>query len=1076
MICPRCKEKNSAEARACKGCGLKLKTICPRCQEPNKLGQPKCTKCNLTLIRFCPECKAPNFPHVRNCRKCGAEMRKKTVSSQKQKHEKPTETPIKEETSQAEQVKASVIEEKEVSESTSQPEPVKKPEKEPQKTQEASQELPSEPKIEPSPSEEQIKPEEKPESGKESYRKELNRNEAALFMQELFSKADQGYLVSLCAPNGTGKSTITSSLTKGIEEKQIIWLIGQCEPNKRNIPYNFFRDLMGTLLGIPILAADKEETKKSLRNNLETKLEITDGKVLNVLYRVVLNEYKECSDTIEINHDEVMESIRVFLSSLEKKAPLVIIAEDFEYIDRASFECIQYLLKNGFLDNKNFLLINHTESTNTVKLFPEQVAAGKFLQILFKPIANEELNNIILSMMNNQDILPEELKYRIFRQSKGMPVYVEQALWYLFQIGAIYADEKGLNFNAQHINVEIIPDFSELFTQRLEMIEKVSPEAEKIIYSAAMFGFKFVPAFIQAIAEIENEQMEKVLHLLVNNGIFSVLDQQTFAFKHINLWQIVFERALKNGKIRQISQKMLSVLKNSPTTSSAFLTMLAEFVDDKENMLYYYNRAGQESFFLGDSFSYTENQLKVYELLPLSKLSEEEKEAAKLNICEQIGKVNFELNPSVSMKYLTEAVKKYEETGNNVKIIELTGYLSKSCELVGDYTGVLDCAERAVALTKKPESSIEVMLLNYPKIDASFNLGRLQETIVSVQDDFLPYLNKIISRNETLPGLSMSDIKTIEYEAEYTLAKALIFQGNKQALQVLNKLAARAEKEKQTEYELKALLGIALFSVIQGNLKTCENIFENIREKGLPVNELSETRLQWFFISVLLSMMAGKIEEARGICYSAMSLAKESRNFNIFVLVKLLSGYFYQYFQYYKNATTIYEETANYCSETKMATGALYSWYFAAEAEMQTGNPEKAKEIVENAVDIAEKPNINNFLAIILLSKLLAEIKITKGDPEGAQISVEKALSLAEENDLYYPSVELYITLGKIYQETASANEEKRDYACNYAYKAYSKAYSIAEKIENDIILEKVEKSLSNLNTFCKLSGITLEK
>ncbi len=1077
MICPRCKEKNSAQARVCQSCGLKLKTICPRCRAPNKLGQPKCTKCNLTLIRYCPQCKAPNFPNAKNCRKCSAQMRQKASAQEKLKVTEPQKTVTVEQVESNKPAKETDVEK--IPKKTEQVEEISEIEV----IQEATgQEIP--PQEEPAPVDsatepciESANPDEEIQPADNHFKKELSRGEAAAFLQEIISGSDKGCLIGLCAPNGIGKSTITSSLTRNVKDKQIIWVVGHCEPAKNNIPYSFFKNLMCILFGISALSSDKEEIKKSIKKTFETNLEISDEKVLNIANRILLNEYKDCEDNIEASHNAVQQALQKIFLALEKKAPIVLIVEDFEFIDKASFDCIKYLLKNGFLGNKNFLIINHTNNTNLAEFFPEEISSKQFLLVLLKYLNNEELNKITLSMLNNENILPDELKYKIFRQSKGLPIYVEQALWYLFQVGAIYTDAHGLRFNPRFKDIEIPSDLLDLFGHRLEMIDRASFEAEKIIFASAVFGFKFIPGFIQAVTEIENQKMKEALDLLVNNGIFSVLDQQEFAFKHINLWQIVFEKVMREGKTGEISSKILSVLENNKVEpDSGFLARLAENTGDIENMTYYYSKAAQESFFLGDSLTYTENQIKLYERISSSKLTEEEKEAAKLNISEQIGKVNYELNPPTAVKYLSETMKRYEDEGNNVKLIELSGYLSKSYELMGNFIGVLECAEKAVSLTKKPESSLEVMLLGFPKIDAIFNLGRLQEAIVTLQDEILPSLNRAVSKNQAFPGLSIGDLEIIEYEAEYILAKALTFQGNKQAIEVLGRIAAKAEKENQQEYELKALLCRALFSLIQGNLNVCENILGNIEEKGFSVNQSNETMLQWFLISVLSDMMTANFEQARNLCYSALSLAVESRDYNLFSILKLLSGYFCQHFQYYKNAVTIYEETANYCSETKMATGALYAWYFAAEAELRTGNPDKAEEIADRALDVSQKPNINNFIITIILSRLLAEIKIIKGDLEGAQINIENVLNLAEDNELYYPLIELYITLGKIYQESASVKKEKSDYACNCAYKAYSKAYNLAEKIENEFILQKVVKTLSNLNTFCKLSGITLEK
>lgn len=1072
MNCPRCKETNPADAIVCEHCGLKLKTICPRCKEPNKLGQPKCIKCSLTLIRYCPECKAPNFPQAKTCRKCGAVIRRKPKQQNEAQKTKPAVSKSEQPQKQVKKTEQSASKEFQQEKTVQKPEKageIKEPEANKTKKETAPEQKQA--------SSEKTRPEETVKYAQDQFKKELTRNEAERFLQKYIQEAETGCLIGICAPNGIGKSTITSSLAANSSQNQIIWLSGQCDPLKKNESYSLFKDIFSSLLGIPLLVSSKDEIDKSLKENFRNNFDITDEKVLNAVNRIVLNDYKDCEEAIEKNNKTINEAILKIFLSLEKKGSVILLIEDFEYIDNASLSSLKFLLKNGFLSSRNFLIINHTNSANISRLFPEEISAKKFLLLVIKYLSYEELNNITVSMLNNQDILPEELKNRIYRQAKGLFIYLEQTLWYLFQIGAIYPEGDRLIFNQKFKDIDINPDIIGLFNHRLALLEKTYPGVEDFILTASVFGLKFPPGILIPLKGIDNEKVKEALQILVNNGILNVLNNDSMIFKHINLWEVIFEKGVNDGRVAQISSKMLSIIENNKLNiSSDFVARLAEYSGKNENMTYYYSNAAQEAFYLGDSISYTENQVKVYERISNTELSEEEKEAAKLAISEQIGKVNYELNPNIAIQYLTQTIEKYETLGDKVKLIELTGYLSKSYELSGDFNGVLECAERAATLSQKPENSLEVILLNYPKTDALFNLGRLQEVIMLLQDDFLPAINRSVSKNETLPGLGIEDIKTIEYEASCLLAKSLIFQGNKQASEILDKVISKAEKEGRTEYWVKAMLGQALLSIIQGNIKNCENILTNIEEKEVSFENSSENQLEWLLILILSNMLTDNYDQARNICYSALSISKENKNYNYFALLKLLSGYFYKHFQYYKNAATIYEETANYCSETKMATGALYSWYFAAESEMQTGNPDKAAEIAERALDISQKPNINNYIINIMLLRLLAEIKIVKGDLESAQINVETALNLADENQLYFPLIMLYITLGKIYQESATNNKENGDYACSCAYRAYIKAYETAEKIENGIILEKINKVISGLTAFCKLSGINLEK
>ena len=93
---------------------------------------------------------------------------------------------------------------------------------------------------------------------------------------------------------------------------------------------------------------------------------------------------------------------------------------------------------------------------------------------------------------------------------------------------------------------------------------------------------------------------------------------------------------------------------------------------------------------------------------------------------------------------------------------------------------------------------------------------------------------------------------------------------------------------------------------------------------------------------------------------------------------------------------------------------------------------------------------------------------------ERAKIHIENAIDLAVENQLYNFLIEIYLTFGKLHQEVANTNEQKQD-ACNCAGTLYIKALKIAQKINNQVFITKVEKALSDLTTYCKFSNVLLE-
>jgi len=1055
MICPRCKVENTEPSVICDHCGLKLKSVCPRCKSLNKIGQSICSGCNLRLIRFCPNCKTPNFPNVSNCRKCDFELLKIKKNPPQEVSDQQTASPQKQQqelsNSQTKNIqKNQQIPIKPLAENTEQPAPqqISKP-----SIQAKEQQIQAKINIQ-----------------------ALSRTGAHDVLIKALKTSEQGLILNLSAPDGAGKSTLVSSVIQSLQQEKFIWLIGICQPMNQLLPYAFFQDLFKTLLGLPLFVSNIDESRVALNTILENNIGIKDPHINNVLRRLLFNAFNECSPDIDENRDEIFNVIYNVIDSINQKTNLVIVIEDFEFIDSASFECIKYLLTRGFLDKKNFILLNHNSSIDLQEKFPLENLKKKILSISLKSMTLDELNFSLLGMLNNQDVIPQKIKNKLFQYSKDTPLYMEQALWYLFQTGAIVSAETAFSFNPQAENIELPPNIEELLAARIRLINNVSPDATRIIMSASLFGIKFIPAFAQMIAQVEEQQFNQLMQMLINNGIFAAVDQSGIRFKHNWIWKVIYEQSFTEEQIIDCGARLLDFYEKYTTnTGNAILARHAEEAQLKKETYIYYNLAAQESIYMGDPSTFTDYQNKILELLPETELSSEQQIEHKLNIEEQIGKANYEFNPKLAVDYLSNSILNAEKQNDLIKVIDLTGYMARSCELIGNFSGVIECCDKALSLIDKSKYPLEIILLNYYKLESIFNLGRFEETIVNATNEALPALHKYITKNKTITGISISDLKNIEFETELTLAKAYVYQGNKLALELTANIIAKAQKENLAEFEIQALLLQSLFMTIQGNTKACNVNLAGLKEKMASIKASDKFKLYWYFIVIVSSLTNGNYKQARELCYSAITLANIFNEYNLLTLLKLILGKCFEEFGQLRESFILYDEVVNYCSENKMATGALMAWYFAASYEVRAGNPEKAVEIAERAVEISQKPNIANYLAEILMNRIVANVRILKKDFEGAQINVEAAVNIAEKNDLTLCLVGLYIDFGKIYRQSASVNPEQAENNANIANRLFTKALSFAEQIENHYLISNVDKEISELNSFCKQFGLKLE-
>lgn len=83
------------------------------------------------------------------------------------------------------------------------------------------------------------------------------------------------------------------------------------------------------------------------------------------------------------------------------------------------------------------------------------------------------------------------------------------------------------------------------------------------------------------------------------------------------------------------------------------------------------------------------------------------------NIYERMGKLLYSTKPAEAIEYISFALNSAIKISNVPKTIELSGYLSKSCSIVGNYHGVIEAIDTILKLIEKPEYRLECAILKY---------------------------------------------------------------------------------------------------------------------------------------------------------------------------------------------------------------------------------------------------------------------------------------------------------------------------------------------------------------------------
>lgn len=908
--------------------------------------------------------------------------------------------------------------------------------------------------------------------------KELSQEEAFDYITKC-TNSKKGEIIEISAPDGAGKSTLSNFLCQQFTQNDIIWLMGQCSPVNQFIPFAFIQDLLKTFFNLPVLVFNINESRKQVIKTLEA-IGIKDKNIEKILFKLLFQENLNPDINEILNNKHLSYScFNSILSALNARSRIVMFIDDFEFIDKSSLEYIKYLTNNHFLEQGNSIVINSTPQVDISKYFASFKISENLTSIKIKPFTREDTDNLILGSLNNQDILPAELKAKIYKNSNGLPLYIDQALWVLFQNNAIIQENSTLKFNPSG-NTFLPENIDAIIQYTISTLNTISQDIMRLLSFAAILGPKFVPGILQIASGIEEDNFNNILNLLLESRIFIYVDSHNMAFKHKALWHYIFEKGISAAQKTSAHQTILEVFKQYITTNSANAAIHAELASALQDAAGFWNQAAVEALSVGDLKAYTMAQERIFLLIDnLNDISPEEKYEIKTAISEQLGKINYLISPKDGVKYLSNAINQNSKKNNVVKMIELSGYLTRSWEDLGKFDESISCIDNVIKKIDKNTAPMDFALLNYSKLESTFNLGRLEETIMIANNTVLPILNNYFQTSQIYGNLNTQELAYILLDTELILAKALAFQGNIAITEAAPQLINKASANGFLDIAAQAKISLELYNILQGKVNTLNQAIEYLNTITPNLKDSTAMKLYWDFINLIYMISIGNYEVANQISPQVIDLSQNSKQYNIASITKLLTGLALKKvdIENKEAASNIFYEELNYCSENKLATGALLGWYLIAKDELENKNLDKAQDIAEKALDVAQKASIKNILFSILLQQLLSEIKIAKNEFDMAQMFINQAYELAKKMNLYSLEINILLINGKMYHEMAKNNHKNdatKEKQIKSAREIYKKALELSQKIDNTYLITKVENSNTSLNILSNISGLSV--
>jgi predicted ATPase/class 3 adenylate cyclase len=366
-----------------------------------------------------------------------------------------------------------------------------------------------------------------------------------------------GQFVTVVGEAGVGKSRLVYEFQNYIDKNKVEVWQGYCQSFWSGTNYFPFISMLsrGLHLSEEIKSKDIHEIAVSSICGINRELEIYLPFYLNLLSipseEYPLPDHIEGQELINAFHDAIAE-ISIIKS---KRQPLVLILEDWQWVDQASESALKHLVS-----------IAGTHPLMIVTVY-RPIYSSKWRNwsyhtpIVLKSLDNLNSKNIVKSVFR-VDHLPQELVELIITRTEGNPFFIEEVCHSLIEGGVIEVNEAKQAILTQALETLAIPDkVQAIISARLD---RLVPDAKETLRIASVVGRRFERQILEKIyrGKLSLSQVLKKLIALEMIQQTRVFPEAEYWFRHALTKEVVYNslllqrRKVLHGFVGQIIEEI----------------------------------------------------------------------------------------------------------------------------------------------------------------------------------------------------------------------------------------------------------------------------------------------------------------------------------------------------------------------------------------------------------------------------------------------------------------------------------------------------------------------------------------
>lgn len=870
-------------------------------------------------------------------------------------------------------------------------------------------------------------------------------------------------IFSITGDKGVGKSTLLFKLIEKFEKDKFQWCIGKCTQLTQLTPGGVIQDMLLNLFRLPNFCVNNEEMQSDAVKFFSNEFQFLNSSEILLFINFLYNSQDGNYEDIIINKKMTYNVLMKVFDAFAQTGRFIFVIDNFDFIDGFSIEFLTHFMqKNENWKNLKFIAIYNEHRPISGFFGFDDKDIKSYVDVHIAPLTPAELSKTIDFKGEVGKYVTTREKEVIFNKSNGNPAFVEQAINYSFDC---QISDKAF----------ILPNsFSELIKARLAILNKNNNEAYKLLCGAAILGDRINLALLKEIFGYKTQKFNDIMLYLVKSNFVRPYNDVCYEFNNLLLWETVLKSISFDISFEDLNVKIGKAISVFNLNTNATMAMIAHNLKENRMAFDIWTKTTRLASYVGDVNLYVIAQKQCLALL--NEFNENETLNIRYNISERLGKLLTEYDPEEALDFLPDAISNAKAKNDEVKEIELLGYLALCCKKTGNYFGDVECVDNVLKKMKSGQE-IETAILKTTKLSSLIDIGNCGEVINLIDNDIMPVISSYLAKPKLSKSIPLGFLYDTWLRVYLELATALTLQGNDRSFEVLTTFFEIIEKHKINDPLLmcKAKLVLAYANTMKGDIATSNEILDGVNSNYRADVMDSRTFSRWNLVVIINKFIQKDYENLREQLFDAVTFANNTGDNFTKNILKVLLGKIFKDEQQARHAIDIYNQQITYFANEKMALGALLSWYLISEATIVTENPRNALEIANQALEIAQNPRINNTYFIVLLKKVIAIAYITISDFESAKIHIESAIILAKKYSLNELLSQLYLLYGRYYQDIGSVQAQNQLELLKGSSKMYDKALEIImTKTKNPYMKECIDKQKSTLLAYCEENGLKI--